>query len=193
MEPSDCELIGRYLHGDPEAFTALYSRYECHLLRFLLSLGGSWEQAEEAFQLSWIKAIERLADFQGRGSFRSWLFRIAHRTWLDQVRRGWERRRVSIAGVEDWESLPIDRAFLSSSRDPVAVAEDEERRVLLREALESLPDKMRQTVLLRIDGELTYQQIADEMGCPLSTALWRVREAERRLAAILNPDQAETG
>lgn len=188
MEPTDEQLLEQFAAGDVAAFEQLYGRYEAPLFTFLASLGGTLEQAEDVFQMTWLAAMEKGSSYRGQGAFRSWLFRIGHRRWLDSVRRGWEARRVVLPEGSDWDSLPIDERFNPppQTADPRLAAVEAEESAALRRALEQLPDQMRQAVLLRIDGDLTYQQIADAMGSPLGTALWRVREGEKRITAVLS-------
>lgn len=193
MDKSDEELIRAWLErGDHGAFAQLYDRYESPLFRFLLSLGGDWDSAEDALQIAWMKALDNLPHFRG-GSFKSWLFRIGHRVWLDRVRSAWERRRVSLngSGEEDNEGLPLDERFADPGADLRETLASKEERERLRKAIEELPDQMRQTVLLRIDGELSYREIAETMGCPIGSALWRVAEAEKRLKLSLTESEVK--
>jgi len=175
-KPADDALIGAYLEGDVEAFGSLYDRYARRVLRFVLSLGATREQAEESVQATWLKVVENLPKYKARGRFRAWLFQIAHRTWLDLARSAWERRRVPMAAVAENETVMAS---------PETALDAEDRRNGLHAALETLPDAMRQVILLRLDGEMTYREIAVATGSPLGTTLWRAREATRRLKQVL--------
>jgi RNA polymerase sigma-70 factor, ECF subfamily len=182
---SDSELIRAYLAGNNDAFDVLYGRYERPVFSFLLSLGGSWAQAEDVMQQTWIKAIHGLPAYRDQGKFQAWVFQIAHRQWLDLVRSAWERRRVSLESAEDSVGPPLDERLVDTRLLPSEAAAHGEERAQLYEALDQMPDRMRQAVLLRVDGDMTYKEIAAAMECPLATALWRVREAEKRLKTLL--------
>ena len=185
MNPTDDELVRSYQRGDIHAFETIYERYGMALFRFVLSLGGLREQAEDVVQTTWLKALNNLESYKGPDRFKPWLFRTAYRTWLNDVRSAWERRRVAVGGVEqDFEGLPIDKALVKADT-PRDAAAAREKRTALYEALETLPDKMRQTVFLRIDAGLTFREIAETMGCPLGTALWRMKEAVQRLKTLI--------
>lgn len=185
MKQTDDELVRLYLRGKIKAFEVLYERYGMGMFRFVLSLGGSREQAEDVVQTTWLKAIDNLESYRCPDRFKPWLFQTAYRTWLNDVRSAWERRRVAVGSSnEDFEGLPVDKTLMNAetSRDMVTAREE---RTALYEALETLPDKMRQTVFLRIDAGLTFREIAETMGCPLGTALWRMKEAVRRLKTMI--------
>ncbi|MBZ0255863.1 RNA polymerase sigma factor [bacterium] len=175
----DALLIQQYLSGDFASFETLFDRHHDVLLRFAVSLGGTMTQAEDVVQRAWIQAIDNLCDYEDRGRFRSWLFRIAHRIWLNDVAAWWNRNTASLSDQENNPGMPI--AYAASDETPRSVAEDNEAGAAFYQALNELPDELRRTVLLRIDAELTFQEIADEMDCPLGTALWRMKEAEKRL------------
>ncbi|MDP8246336.1 MAG: sigma-70 family RNA polymerase sigma factor [Candidatus Hinthialibacter antarcticus] len=179
----DAHLIQQYLSGDFASFEALFSRHNDVLFRFVVSLGGPLEQAEDVVQRSWIQAVEHLHEYEDRGRFRSWLFRIAHRIWLNEVFTWWSRNTASMDGADGRDGPPLDHAVCRET--PRNIAEKNEASEAFYQALNELSDELRRTVLLRIDAELTFQEIADEMQCPLGTALWRMKEAEKRLKAKL--------
>ncbi len=183
MNRSDDELIEEYLQGDVESFGQLYDRYERRLFGFVLSLGGARHRAEDVAQKTWLKVLVQLESYQIRGRFRSWLFKIGHRVWLDEVRSAWERRRVSLEGnpETDCEGLPIDECVVDAAQSPMEQAARKERLDIMYSAIEMLPDMMRQALLLRIDADMSHKEISEVMDCPLGTTLWRVREATRRL------------
>lgn len=183
MNLSDDELIKEYLQGNVDSFGHLYDRYERRLFGFVLSLGGTWERAEDVVQKTWLKVLDQVESYRMQGRFRAWLFTIGHRVWLDEVRSAWERRRVSPEGNPgiDYEGLPIDESLMRAAESPVDQAARKERLDIVYSAIERLPDMMRQALLLRIDAGMTHKEISEVMHCPLGTTLWRVREATQRL------------
>ena len=183
---TDDDLVRAYLAGDLRAFETLFDRYERRILGFVASLGGRPAQVEDAAQTTWLKVVQELPRYRPSGRFKSWLFRIAQRTWLDSVRSAWERKRVALpeSADDDFEGVPIEW-WITGRASPQERAATVEHRDALYNALDALPDLMRQTVLMRIDGEMTFREIAEAMGCPLGTALWRMKEAQKRLRAKL--------
>ena len=136
--------------------------------------------------------VQELPRYQPSGRFNAWLFRIAQRTWLDSVRSAWERKRVALSESADgdFQGVPIEW-WIDGQATPQERASTVEDRDALYRALNALPDLMRQTVLLRVDGEMTYREIAETMGCPLGTALWRMKEAQERLRAQVGIDDEQ--
>ena len=91
---------------------------------------------------------------------------------------------------DDYPGVPIEW-WTDGRTSPQERASAAETRQALYDALDALPDLMRQTVLMRIDAEMTFREIATAMGCPLGTALWRMKEAEKRLRARLGIDDEQ--
>jgi RNA polymerase sigma-70 factor (ECF subfamily) len=178
-ETSDDDLIGQYLAGDGHAFEVLFERWTARLLGFVRSLGAGGDAAEDIVQATWLKALDALPEYAAKGRFQSWLFTIAHRVWLDHLRSPWEKRRNGsgaggiIAAIED------------TARDPRQSAVCGEQAALLELALAQLPPEQREVVLLRIDGDLSFREIAGLQSVPLGTALWRMNKARQRLRQIL--------
>ncbi len=178
MREDNDALIAQYLKGNAAAFERLYDRHAPRLLDFLLSLGADRDAAEDLAQRAWIKALEALKAYRPQGRFRPWLFTLAHRLWIDEKRSAWERNRLAVA--DDIETP-------DPASGPLETAMRRQQRQLLDQALAEMPGKLRQTVLLRVDGELTFKEIARAMKTPLGTVLWRMREAQQRLRKQLAP------
>jgi RNA polymerase sigma-70 factor (ECF subfamily) len=180
---TDEQLIKTFRRGDDCAFNELYNRYSAHVFTFLLSLGGSVQDCEDAAQTTWRKAIDKIDTYHGRKGFQPWLFQIAHRTWLDRVRSAWDRRHVPVGQGqdEDFVGLPIDESMTRSAVSVSDQAIAREESALLYAALEHLPDRMRQTMLLYVDGGMNLREISEAMECSIGTTSWRFHEAKKRL------------
>jgi len=182
MQPDD-NLVAAYLAGDAEAFEHLYARHAPRILGFVASLGGPRHLAEDVAQSAWLKALHALERYRPQGTFRAWLLQIAYREWLDQVRSARERKRAGPPGNGKAAHAPetaLD-AVEAPGPGPFEHAVVKETRGRIEAALDTMPGPMRQALLLRADAGLTFREIAEAMDCPLGTALWRVKEAERRL------------
>ena len=136
---------------DPAAFDPLYRRYVDPIYRFCYRRMGTREEAEDATSVTFAKAIGSLRSYRG-GSLRAWLFAIADRVTLDQLRR---RRREE----------PIDQAELvpDTGETPEEYALNAEARHQLRAALAGLTIDQRRVVELRLSG-LDGNEIAEVMG-----------------------------
>jgi RNA polymerase sigma-70 factor (ECF subfamily) len=187
-------LIDQYLRGDVDAFERLYERYAARLLGFLKTHGVCQDVAEDLAQKAWMRVIEKLPEYQAQGTFRAWLFTLGHRLFLDEARSAWERHRVVPQSADpDENPLSFVESVPAPHPSPLEQAAQKEESALLTQALEQLPDNVRQTVLLRIDGELAFREIAEVMQCPLGTVLWRMQEARRLLRKLLGKSEASGG
>ena len=185
QQMSDDKLIRRYREGEIAAFETLYARYAPRVLGFLRNLmggpgsnGQATTAAEDLAQQTWFRVVDRIETYRPQNQFRAWLFRLAHRIWVDDYRR--QQTRSSVA-LEEAHSLP------TPAPGPVERQITRETKGQINQAIETLSAPIRETLLLRIDGQLTCREIAATLECPLGTVLWRLREARQRLTKILDP------
>jgi len=149
----------RVARGDEEAARLLVQRWERPVFAFLERMLGSKEDAQDIGQEAFIKVCGEASRYQPRGRFRSWLFRIAGNLARSRLRR---RRIVSWVsfspGVHDREG---------EGEGPDAGVERDETRLSVRRALDRLPERQREAVLLRTYQELSYGEIASVMNVTL--------------------------
>lgn len=147
-------LVRRAAAGDAPAFAGLYDAFAPRVRRFLRHQVDDADAAEELLQRTFVKMIEALPRYQSRGlPFGAWVFRIARNTVIDH-------RRTAHPGVPLDEA--IDRA--SDAGDPVAAAELDQDRALLRQALDALPADQREVLVWRFFAELSPAETAVLMG-----------------------------
>jgi RNA polymerase sigma-70 factor (ECF subfamily) len=155
-----------------EQFDALVDEHAPALFRVAFRLVGDRHDAEdmvqETFRSAW-KSRHRYEE--GRGD-RAWLVSILRRRVVDRWRKGKNLRLVS-------SNSPPDVGV--NGDDPLAQHYSDE----VQRALNQLDDKLRETLLMVVVGELTHQEVADELGVPLGTVLSRVSRARRRLRELL--------
>lgn len=181
--PDDRQLLEAYSRrGDLESLSALVVAHSTRLLALLRGLLPSKEDAEDALQETWMRVIRSCGSYRG-GSVRAYLACIARSVAVDRLRRSdapavrLDEEDEDGGTAADWLEAAgptPDRAF-----ETRATAAD------VRIAIRALPMRQREVLLLRIEAELTFQEIADELGIPLGTALTRMREATERLRKTL--------
>ncbi|MBI4616262.1 MAG: sigma-70 family RNA polymerase sigma factor [Planctomycetes bacterium] len=171
-EPSDDQLLDRHRKGDTGAFEVLVRRHGAALHGFLLARSGSAAEAEDLFQESFVRVLDALPSYRERGQFRSWLFRIARNLAADNRRRKLVRRETGLEGAGS-------RPGPVPAPDEAALANEERSR--LEAAVSRLSPKLRETYTLRTVSGLPFREIAQVLGCPLGTALARMRYALDRL------------
>ena len=170
---TDQQLIQDVLNGQTKAFETLVQRHEKFLMKVVVRMTRDLDAAEDIVQDAFIKAFKRLSAFEGRCSFRSWLYQIAINTARNRFRRA-QRETLTAEHVE----IAID-----TQMDSQLIAVDV-RQVLQRE-VDKLPDRQRTALSLRIFEDLSFKEIADIMACPYDTAKANYRHALLKLKSRL--------
>ncbi len=181
MGKSDIDLV--YLAKatrDDDAFAELVRRHQAKLRAFLLRLSGDHASVDDVAQMSLIKAHRAIGDFRGGSSFRSWLFAIAYREFLQQKRRDDAVSRISDAAAEN-EIEPATTSFDDISLD-------------LKDALSRLPENERASLLLCDAVGFTHAEAAAALGAPLgSVKSWILRGREKMRAMLSAPTEEDAG
>jgi RNA polymerase sigma-70 factor (ECF subfamily) len=175
----DAMLMLAYARGDLAAFEALYARHRGTLYRFVLRSLREPALADEVFQETWSRVIASRARYQPQARFRTWLLQIAHHLIVDQF-----RIRKPQAGSEETEAVFAQLATPEGEQPEHALSEFERRRHLQR-AIECLPDEQRTAVLLRLEHELSLEEIAEVTGTGRETVKSRLRYAMDKLREAL--------
>lgn len=175
MPPTDHDLISATGSRASAAFEELVRRWQTRLVRVLARLGPV-TPVDDLCQEVWLKVYVARRRYRPVGAFSTWLYRIALNTARDDFRRrtGVEPRQIEV-GCE------------ASSDGPETIAirrEDEER---VQQAISRLSDKVREAVVLKHFGELTFAEVADVLGVPLSTVKSRVELGLDELQTLLRP------
>ena len=169
------QLIAASLAGDDDAFRQLVERHYRIVLNVAFRAFGSEAAAEDCAQDVFIKVHQRLGSYRADTPFIHWLHRVAANTVTDALRR--RRADVSL------ESLVHEAP--SESGDPAEAAARHEQRKAVRQAMASLPGRLRDAIVLQVFHELSYQEIAQVLEIPLGTVMSRLHNAKRLLRARL--------
>lgn len=154
-----------------------FARWQSELIGTLYYLVGNVDDARDALQDAFIKAWRQRQQVAEVRNLKAWIFRIALNTGRDLRQSAWRRKR---------HALPEDPAALvASSLDPAQALSDHEELALLRQAIRELRAEEREVFLLRQNGELTYEEIAETLGLPVGTVKTRMRLALTKLRAVL--------
>ncbi len=178
IERNDEELVEDTLDGDAAAFRVLIERYHDPLLRFLIRMTGQREMAEDVFQDAFLQVHQSLESFDTTRRFKPWLFTIAANKARDALRKAQRRNAVSLstrAGEGDGDAL-VDLLELDMP-DLDARLQSEELSELVQKAIDGMPPRLREILLLAYFQRLTYAQIADAFEIPLGTVKSRLHAA----------------
>jgi RNA polymerase sigma-70 factor (ECF subfamily) len=177
--PTDETLMLAYAGGDTEAFAQLYSRHRARLFHYLLGQLRDRPLAEELFQDIWQKMINARSGWKPDAAFTTWLFRIAHNRLNDH----WRASRHRPAAPDDADER---MARLADTCTPELVADEQAQRLQLHQALAELPPEQQEVVLLRLEQELSLEEIGQITGVGRETVKSRLRYAMDKLRAGLN-------
>ncbi|PYU07377.1 MAG: RNA polymerase subunit sigma-24 [Acidobacteria bacterium] len=185
MTRSDVQLMLDVKSGDERSFELLLQRYRTPLVNFLYRMVRSREQAEDLAQEVFIRVYRAREEYVPSAKFTTWLFRIATNLALNSLRdHRYQKLEMSIdAPLTDSEEGD-ERPFEVADKHPTVEQElvEEERKKMIRHAIEKLPEKQRAAVLLHKYQELDYAEIAKILSCSesaLKSLLFRAYEMLR--------------
>jgi len=168
---SEASAIARGLRRrDLDLLDCVIEQYQHRLLRYLIHLSGNRELAEDLFQETWIRVMERGHQYDGRREFSTWLYAVARNLTIDYLRR---KAPVSLDGLmENEDRAPHEPADpRPSAWDAVAQSQETER---INAALAGIPAECREAIVLRFQDELALEEMAAVTGAPLGTVKSRL-------------------
>lgn len=178
---SDDDLIGAFRAGDGSAMEALFGRYRKSVFAWLIRMAPDRAEAEDLYQDVWLKVIRGVNGYAA-GSFKAWLWRIVRNVAADRARKCMavpmlDEPLDEEAGAE----TRLDQVADGAAITVLARMEAAERRSFLLRAVGGLSARLKEVVLLRINGELEFREIARLLDLPLGTILGRMNLAVKKL------------
>jgi RNA polymerase sigma-70 factor (ECF subfamily) len=180
-------LIERSRRGELAAFDELVRRYERSVYNTAYRLSGSYDDASDIAQEAFVRAWNNLKSFRGDSAFSTWLYRIVTNVFLDDRKRRRARPHRSLEEEMDLEESSVTRQFEDPSPGPQEMAEGDERRRLLEQAIATLPEAQRAMVVLYHTQGLAYEEIAEITHLPMGTVKSRLNRARLALRDRLGP------
>ena len=188
---TDEELLTRFRSGQQEAFGLLVRRYERDLYGYLRRYLRDDTLADDVFQNTFLQVVSKVGQYDSSRPARPWLYAIAHHQAIDALRRAGRHALVSLdAGSADsggangegnGESGSLLDLLQGRTPDPLDHVQGEERRLLVRQSVDGLPDLLRQVVVLAYYQGWKYREIADSLGIPVGTVKSRLHAALLKL------------
>ncbi len=171
MSTPDEELVARSMGGDVESFNQLVIRWERPIFALAYRVIGREEDARDVVQETFLRAFRSIGGFRGQAKFSSWIYRIALNLCRDWIRK--QKRTPVLQAPEG-----VDVIELAADTGPTEPIEDLVARnamsAVVARVMETLPDEQRTAIILKEYQGLTFQEIADLQGCPLSTVKTRL-------------------
>lgn len=177
----DAGLIGRFRAGDSGAFEELVKKYQKPIYAMLYRMVGEHEDASDILQNTFVRAFTGLDAFEGRSTFKVWLYRIAVNLAKNLYRERAKATHVSIDDVVVHENPRV-----------VERLAENKRRALLGQALLGLPEKQRLTLVLRVRDGLAFSEIAGVLECSIGAAKANYHHAVKGLKGLI-PDKYRDG
>lgn len=175
---SDEQIVEIAIAENPDAFGEIVKRWERKIFALCFGMLHAEEDARDAVQETFISAFRNLANFRGDAKVSSWLHRIAVNQCLTKHRRAKVRAE---SYLEDETETNQEVFALPETNSPSVIHEQDEKTRIIRQAVGSLPDDLRQVIVMKEFQELTFQQISETLEMPLSTVKSRVYTALKQL------------
>lgn len=171
MADENTEIAFGLRRRDPEILDGLIEKYQHRLLRYLIHLTGRREMAEDFFQETWVRVLERGHQYDGRHEFSGWLFTIARNLVLDHLRRKQPSSLDTFSDDED--AAPFD-VPATGSPSALELTLQREQTEQISEAMQQLTAKYREALVLRFQEGMGLEEIAGVTGMPISTVKSRI-------------------
>ena len=186
--PSDRQLVERVQSGDKRAFDLLVLKYQHKIVAVVSRFIKDHSEVQDVTQEAFIKAYRALANFRGDSAFYTWMYRIAINTAKNHLVARGRRPPSSDVDLEDAEYYS-GADLLRDNETPENQLFRDQLETAVHEAIRALPEDLRSAVTLREMEGLSYEEIAEVMGCPVGTVrsrIFRAREAiDRTVQAVL--------
>jgi RNA polymerase sigma-70 factor (ECF subfamily) len=180
-------LVGRCLNGDNEAFRPLVQRHQRVVFSVAFRMLGTRADAEDVSQQAFADAYAALDRFRSEGrknAFSTWVIRIAINRCKDILKSKKRTEEPLDAEVASREAM-----FAHDTRDPESHPAQAHARRALEQALQKVPDKYREVLVLKDVEELSYEEIRNILGLPITTLKIRVVRARGMLRALIEGDE----
>lgn len=181
----DSILIERIKQGDLSAFDELIARYEKQVYSFAYRMAQNYDDANDIASEAFIKVFQAINKFRGESNFSTWVFRIVTNTYLDKKKRSKAHLNVAIDEYVELDESSVAKQFEDPAPDPLEMMEESERKDIILDAINQLPDYQRIIIdLFHLQG-LSYEEIAEVVSLPIGTVKSRLNRARLVLRDIL--------
>ncbi len=187
---SDLMLVERTLAGDQAAFELLVIKYQRRIERLIGRMVRDVDLVEDIAQETFIRAYRALPKFRGDAQFYTWLYRIAVNTakmFLLELKRDPTVSQSTLERSNEDDETFQPKSEPSTDESPESVLAAKEIGQAVNAALDALPQDLRQAITLREMDGLSYEDIAEVMGCPIGTVRSRIFRAREAISARIKP------
>ena len=174
LGPDDSVLITLYRNGNEAAFNLLVDRYQSKVFTTIFLIVKDQDVAEDLLQDVFVKVLHTLNSdkYNEEGKFQPWVMRIAHNLAIDYFRKA---KRYPTILLEDGSNLFNSLSFAEDSSEEQRIKE--ETLAWVRNLIDELPEAQKEVVIMRHYLDMSFQEIAEQTGVSINTALGRMRYA----------------
>lgn len=186
MDRSDQELITSALEGDQTAYKELMNRHKTTIFHIIMKIVRDSEATADLVQETFMKAFTSLESYRSEYRFSTWLYRIGANCAIDYLRKQRIKTLSLNAPSETFEGQ-AEFDIPDESYNPEKDLINQQRKVSINDAIDSLPDKYRKVIIYRHKDNKSYEEIADALGIPIGTVKARIFRARELLKKKLRP------
>jgi RNA polymerase sigma-70 factor (ECF subfamily) len=187
-DANEADLLTAAQRGDRRAFSRLVSLHQRRVFACAVSMLGDGGDADDAVQETFMRAWRAIDRFDGRSQLSTWLYRVCVNVCLNHIRK---RKRHEASDITDPRVSEPAADPTQGTTDPRHALEARQTSQRLHDALESLSESLRTTVILVLVHGMPQKEAASVLGCSEGTIAWRIHEARRRLRDLLGEEVAE--
>jgi RNA polymerase sigma-70 factor (ECF subfamily) len=172
--PKDSELISQYRNGSEAAFEVLVDKYKSRVFTTIHMIVKDQGVAEDLLQDVFVKVVQTLNSdrYNEEGKFQPWIMRIAHNLAIDHFRK---MKRYPSVVMEDGSNVFNTLKFAEENVEDLQIKD--ETVALVRQLIDELPESQREVLIMRHYMDLSFQEISEQTGVSINTALGRMRYA----------------
>jgi RNA polymerase sigma-70 factor, ECF subfamily len=175
MGSDETELVSRCQQGDPEAQEEIFGRYREKVYRIAYGVVRHREDALDIVQEVFVKLFRSIKNFEGKSKFYTYLYRMALNTAIDHSRK---LKRPPMMSIDEGGGFQLSDG---SEKRPDRILAQKELEERLKEAMDKLPNDQRAALLFREVEGLSYQEMAEAMGCSIGTVMSRLHYGRKKV------------
>jgi RNA polymerase sigma-70 factor (ECF subfamily) len=181
-EATDSDLIKMVMEVTPRAYRQIIKRYQTKLFSYLYRLVGNREETEDLLQNVFVKVYNNLNRFDQQKKFSSWIYRIAHNEAVNFLKKRGKKKFVSLEDV----STSKDKLEMSTpERSPADFWIKKELKKEVEEAMEKIPPKYKEVLVLRYFLDKSYEEMSEILGKPVNTVGTLLNRAKKKLLQVI--------